>query len=182
MTSTLHIPNSESFQTNWIEEFEKMDNNYELFYRENVSFVSLHSIYIDKDKEIQTVKEEKYFFCDKNFISRDELLGILKKNCFHNNKRYTILSILKYNLDLDPNDVNHFLKSDVDKSYLSVIQNIDKIPFEKTIEMFQDLNSVFFLFYEKTYSDDDRHKNKILTKKIILSQSSTRKKTLRKMV
>ena len=56
-----------------------------------------------------------------------------------------------------------------------VIKNIDTIPLNKTIEMFQDLNDILILFYEKP---DACSKN--CTKRVYLSKHNAQKKTLRK--
>lgn len=161
----------QKLDTNWIEEFEKIDNQYEIFYNEDVSFISFHYVYIDRFNTVQTMKEEKLFMEKKNMLSRDELIRILKKNSFHNDIRYNVLSILKYNLDVNPGDVEHFLSSNNSTSYLSIIKNIDSIPFEKTITMFQDLNDIIILFNEKCKSRDK-------TKRIL---SASHKKTIRKL-
>jgi hypothetical protein len=166
--------NTKKLESDWIEEFEKKDSHYEIFYKEDVSYVSMHSIYIDRNSNIQTVKEEKIFMREKNTISREELLGILKRNCYHNDTRYTVLSILKYNIILEPGEVKHFLKDTSVTSFLSIIKNIDTIHYDNTITMFQDLNDLFVIFYEKSKSNE----NSIQTKKIIITQP--RKKTLRK--
>lgn len=166
---------SKQLEYDWIKEFEKKDAQYEIFYKEDITYVSIHSIYTDRSSNIQTVKEEKIFMRDKNVISREELLGILKRNSFHNNNRYKVLSILKYNPSLDPTEVEHFLKSNNLNSYLTVVKNIDAIPYETTINMFQDLNDLIILFFQKP----DSNENSIQTKKIVISQP--RKKTLRKI-
>jgi hypothetical protein len=166
---------SKSLESDWIEDFEKKDSHYEIFYKENISYVSIHSIYIDRNSNIQTIKEEKFFMREKNNISREELIGILKRNCFHNDMRYTVLSILKYNPHLDPKEVEHFLKSSNSTNYLSVVKNIDEISYETTIAMFQDLNELIIIFYEKYKSTESNNQ----TKKIIIS--NPRKKTLRKI-
>lgn len=168
-----------TLQTDWIEEFEKVDAHYESFYQEDVNYISFYSIYIDRSNNIQTIKEEKLFFKQTNIITREELVGILKRNSFHNKNRYTVLSILKYNFNLESSDVEHFIKSPTSNGHLSIVKNIDDIKFEKTISMFQDLNNIITLFYEKN-NDISEKVNSIQTKKIIISQS--RKKTLRKMV
>jgi len=164
---------TKKLDSDWIENFEKKDSQYEIFYKESVSYLSVHSIYIDGNSNIQTIKEEKIFIREKNKISREELIEILKRNSFHNDIRYTVLSILKYNPILDPSEVDHFLKSANSTNYLSIIKNIDSIGYENTIAMFQDLNDLIILFYEKS------KKSNIQTKKIVISQP--RKKTLRKI-
>jgi hypothetical protein len=157
--------------TNWIDEFEKIDKQYEIFYKEDVSFVSLRYIYVDFSNEIQSIKEETVFLKSPNILSRDELIGILKHHSFLNRIRYTVMSILKYNIHVESKDVQHFLTADRPISYLSLIKNIDSIPFEKTIAMFQDMNEIIIVFNEKNTSINQ-------TKRILYS---THKKTLRKL-
>jgi len=159
----------------WIEEFEKMDKKYEMFYKEDVPFVTLHYIYINQSNEIETIKEEKFFMQTPNILSREELIGILKKTSFYNQHRYEILSILKYNFHLDPSDMSYFLKTDIKEGYLTVIKNIDAIPLDKTIGMFQELNDILILFYEK-----GAVKPSMQTKRILLRAITKHRKTIRK--
>ena len=163
---------TKKLDANWIEEFEKIDNHYEIFYKEDVSFLYLRYIYIDSSNEIQSIKEETVFLKTPNILSRDELIGILKKHSFLNKNRYSVTSILKYNIYLESKDVQHFLAADRPTSYLSLIKNIDSIPFEKTITMFQDMNEIIIIFNEKSASINQNQTKRILY--------STHKKTLRK--
>ena len=90
---------------------------------------------------------------EHNSIKRDELIGLLKRNSIDNDKRYSLLSILKYNITLDADDIKNFLLtpdlSSYNEKFLTINKHIDTIFFEKTITMFQDLNNVYFMFYEK---------------------------------
>jgi hypothetical protein len=69
--------------------------------------------------------------------------------------------------------------------FLTINKHIDTIFFEKTITMFQDLNNVYFIFYEKTKDNKNRDLNSI-TKKIYLDIISNKtnnkkyKKTIKK--
>ena len=114
-----------------------------------------------------------------NYIMREEIIGILKKKStnYENNKKYKILSILKYNISLNVEDVFSFLKNKSVTSYtddfLTSIKNIDTIKFDKTINMFQDLNDLFFIFYEKS---DKEIKN--ITKRVYFKSKNN--KTIRK--
>ena len=87
--------------TGWIQEFERIDKQYDSFYLDEVSCIRLHCIYIDKNKQIVTVKERQYTFKNANYLSREELLSILKTTSFMNKTRYKLLSMLQYNFDLD---------------------------------------------------------------------------------
>jgi hypothetical protein len=165
----------------WIKEFEENDKNFEIFYSDDVYYVKLHCIYIDKLSNIEKVKEEKIFLNSQNFLSREEILGILKNHSFQNNIKYSVMSILKYNIDIEPLDIKHFLKSknthiSDQYSFLTPIKNIDSITFKKTISMFHDLNNIFIIFYEKdkTHMITREH----MTKKVYLS--NTHKKTIKK--
>jgi hypothetical protein len=134
----------------WINEFEKIDKDYQDFYNEDLQFLKIHSIYISQQNQIEQIKEEKLFFNDcPNKISREYLLGILKNNAFNCGKRYSILSILKYNINLQSSDIKDYIRTKEPQSFLSLIKNIDDIVFEQTINMFQDLNDLILVFYEK---------------------------------
>jgi hypothetical protein len=172
---------AEELDEGWIKEFEENDKNFEIFYSDDVYYVKLHCIYIDKLSNIEKVKEEKIFLNNQNFLSREEMLGILKNHSFQNNIKYSVMSILKYNIDIEPLDIKHFLKSknahsSDQYSFLTPIKNIDSITFKKTISMFHDLNNIFIIFYEKdkTHMITREH----MTKKVYLSNNH--KKTIKK--
>jgi len=169
--------NDSNLDTNWIQEFEITDKNYIQFYNEDVNEIKVTSLYVDKENNIETIKEEMLLLKQENMVSREELLDIIKKNSFKDKKRYTILSLLKYNIDLETTHVKHYLKSVVPHDFLVVVKNIDNIPLKKTISMFQDLNTLFILFYEKTtLTNESNHQT---TKKIYISNNKTKKKQLK---
>ena len=89
-----------------------------------------------------------------------------------------MLTILKYNVTLDADDVVGFLKNNDDTSFLTVVKNIDAISFERTINMLQDLNDLIFIFYEKSDELKKENPNNV-TKRIYLNTNS-RKKTIKK--
>ena len=160
----------ENLDNEWIKDFEKTFKLYEDFYKDDVYFTNIHYIYINKHNNIEKISEDRFLFTTPNLISREEILRILKKNVSYNNKDYTILSILKFGVSLEPDEIKDFLKNDTNNSnsinydnFLQTIKNIDAIHFEKSIHMFHDLNDLFFIFYEKTVSNTNN-----VTKKIYL--------------
>jgi hypothetical protein len=170
----------------WISEFEKIDNDYQYFYNENLTFLKIHCIYVNTKNEIEKIKEEKLNMNNKNnILSRDTLLGLLKNNAFICDKRYSVLSILKYNIDIHNSDIKDYVKSNESYSFLSVIKNIDDIVFNETINMFQDLNDLIIVFYEKTLEEQKNQgliqrtkpSNSSLTKKIYIRSNCGAKKT-----
>jgi len=161
----------------WITNFEKTDKLYEDFYKDDLYYTNIHYIYINRSNEIEKIKQESFLFSVKNKITREELLGILKNNSIDNERRYTLLSILKYIITLEPEDIKNFLCDSESYNFLNLTKNIDAIYFEKTINMFQDLNDLILIFYEKT--NEIKNENNA-TKKVFLRSLSGKKKTIRK--
>jgi hypothetical protein len=163
----------------WINNFEKTDRLYQDFYKDDLYYVNLRVIYINRDNEIDKIKHESFLLTNPNIISSEEILGILKKNSTDNKTKYTLLSILRYNILLEPDEVKNYLTNNESQNYLSVIKNIDTITFDKSISMFHDLNDLIIIFYEKSNDIVKRDPNNT-TKKVYLRSLNTNKKTIRK--
>jgi hypothetical protein len=170
---------NEELNDDWINNFDKTDKLYEEFYKDDIYYINLQTIYVNRCNEIDKIKQESYLLSSMNYISREEILGILKRNTINDDKRYSLLSLLKYNITLEPDDITNFLKTDNDYSFLTSIKNIDTIKLEKTINMFHDLNDLILIFYEKSNELKEIDSNNI-TKKIYLRSLSTNKKTIKK--
>jgi hypothetical protein len=185
------IKEEEQLNEDWIINFEKTDKLYQDYYKDSLYYTNLQFIYVNKDNEIDKIKQEPFLMSSPNFISREEIIGILKKYAIDDDKRYTLLSILRYNITLDTEDVKNFVikedPSSLCENFFTVIKNIDAIYFEKTINMFQDLNDLIFILYEKKNVIDKRNLNNI-TKRVYLNRinnlntykTNSHKKTIRK--
>jgi len=150
----------------WIEKFEEIDKSYSNFYLEDVYSLKLYFIYVDQNHNIQKIKHERRVLHKPNLLSREEIISIIKDNC--EPKRQSLITILKYNIDLDNRDIKDYLRSNRTSSsisnssyeHMTSIKNIDEIPFNRTISMFQDLNNLFFLFLERPQKSKRDEKNK----------------------
>ena len=160
----------------WIQTFETTDDIYKHFYKDDIWYTNLQYIYVNRENEIQCVKTEPFLMEKPNHISRDGILHILKKCSVMNNRNYSLLSIIKYNITLDVDDVEKFLHSETADSYeyLNIVKNIDNVIFGKTITMFQDLNDLVFIFYEKPYELKNTNPNNT-TKRIHFGKSGSKK-------
>ena len=47
----------EDLDDSWINELEKIDNEYNNYYSEDLSFIKIHSIYINDNNEIEKTSE-----------------------------------------------------------------------------------------------------------------------------
>ena len=163
----------------WINNFEKTDKLYQDFYKDDLYYVNLKFVYVNRENEIEKINQESFLMSNPNYISREEIIQILKDSTINNNKRYSLLSILKYNITLDADEIKLFLLySSEERNYLNIVKNIDAISFEKSISMFHDLNDLIFIFYEKKNELKKVDPNNV-TKKIYFS-SNTNKKTIKK--
>ena len=178
----MHNIMNDELNDDWINNFEENDKLYKDFYKDNLCYVNIDFIYINKNNEIEKIKQESFLLSEQNSITRDELIGLLKRNSIDNDKRYSLLSILKYNITLDSDDIKNFLLtpdlSSYNERFLTINKHIDTIFFEKTINMFQDLNNLYFIFYEKN-NDVKKRDLKSVTKRIYLG-IITNKKTIKK--
>tara|TARA_B110000495_G_C22504117_1_gene309026 strand:+ start:26 stop:550 length:525 start_codon:yes stop_codon:yes gene_type:complete len=168
----------EKLNDDFMIEFEKSDKLYQDFYKDDVYFVGVKLIYVNRSNEIEKVVTDTFLLSNPNYIIKDEILQMLKKNSTENNHSYSLLSALKYNIALEPTDISGFLKRDDDDvdDYLVSVKNIDAIKFEKTINMFHDLNELILIFYEK--STNIKKKSVNSTKRHRLHTKA--KKTIRK--
>ena len=160
----------------WIQEFELTDKYYKKFYNEVVDSIKICSIYVDRDNDVENIKQETLHLSRENLITKEEIIKRIKHNSYNQNKRYTLLSLLKYNIELEASNVIHYLKkaSKTKDDYLTLLTNIDNIPLKNTIDMMQDLNTIFILFYEK-----GRTSNNTTKKVYIHSHTKTKKKQLK---
>jgi len=175
----------------WINEFEKTDQLYQDFYKDNLYYTNIYYLYINKFNEIDKIKHENFLMSSPNCITREEIIGILKRNSLADieNRPYSLLSIVKYNVSLDTEEITHFLRCDEEEMedynnrFLTSVKQIDAIYFEKTIHMLHDLNDLFILFYEKMpqQNPNNNNNNRSVTKKVYLQKKSLsqHKKTIR---
>ena len=160
---------------NWINELENEDDLYNDFYLEKINNVDLHIIYIDKQNNIEHIKKDKYFF-DNQTIYKENLLHLLKKNSFYQNTKYKLLSIVQYNIDLLPENVNDYILNNDNYDFFNIRKTLNNIIWKDSITLFKDINSLYIIYYDKVNKDNTN------TKKIYIKSKKKYNKTKRKKV
>ena len=148
-----HIEEEEDLDTSWIDEFKKDNEKYSDFYTEDVTTITIFFIYIDHKNNVENLSRDLLILDKKNTIVRDQLIQIIKQN---QNKiqinKYKLISLFKYNIDIEPEEIYKFINNKDDSSYNKrfFIQEkyLNDILYKKTINIFQDLNSLFLIFKE----------------------------------
>jgi hypothetical protein len=162
----------------WIKKFEDTDTLYKEFYKDDLYYVNLKFIYVNRNNEIEKIKYESFLLSKPNYISREEILQILKKSTNEDERRYSLLALLKYNVTMDNDDIQRYYETATERNFLSVIKNIDSVMFDKTIHMMHDLNDLILVFYEKSHELKEKNPDRS-TKKIYL-RHNTNRKTIKK--
>ena len=149
----------------WMKEFEFIENNYDKFYNVDNEKVKLCSIYIN-DKEVEKINTQTHNLKNKNQLSKQELQSFIN-NLSNNN--YKLDSILRYNISMRPAELIDFKKKGIELDdkfkYMNKIESIEDIYIMPSIQMFSDLNTIYF-FFEKI------KKTNRMTKKIIFKNKN----------
>jgi hypothetical protein len=164
----------------WIEDFEKIDKDYKNYYTEDIQFIKIHSIYVNNNQSIEKIKQDKIILQTPGILQKQELLRIIKNNSISNQIKYTLLSILKFNINIQPENLKTFLKNknnNIGSLFLHSIKNIDSIIFDKSISLFHDINEIIIIFHNKINNYLHKHIS-CGTKKIFINPN---KKTKRKL-
>ena len=104
------------------------------------------------------VKSEKMILSEGQ-INKENILFTLRKNMIHNEVKFLPISLLKYNIDLDVEDVKKYIMhDDYPRDFLTPVKYTSGIEWNDTISLFQDLNCLYVFFKERN--------TKINTKKI----------------
>jgi len=154
----------EDLDTSWIDEFKKDNEKYSDFYTEDVTTITLFFIYIDHKNNVENLSRDLLILDKKNTIVRDQLIQLIKQNQnqnknqiqnqnhMYNNNKYKLISLFKYNIDIEPEEIYKFINNKDDSSYnkrfFTQEKYLNDIIYKKTINIFQDLNSLFLIFKE----------------------------------
>ena len=161
--------------TTWISKFEEDEKDYNNYYSEDLSFIRVNYIYINKSNEIINISEEKCIFKTPGILSKEELIGLIKRNTIHNTIKYSLLSLLKFNINFEPIHLKTFIRSPdihIGNQYLQSLTNIDTIIFEKAITLFHDINNLYIIFIDKSdIAQTNLSRNNHLTRKIYINSS-----------
>jgi len=169
------IDPDEILDTSWIDDFKKTENNYNEFYKEPVTSINIFLLYVNKDNELEHIHSDKCLLNENGLFKREIIISFIKRYQLLFSINYKLLSLLKYNIDLDPLEINDFINEDAQVSnqrFLHSEKYLEDIHFKESIHMFQDLNALFFLFYE----DKPKFNN---TKRVKLSTAHDKRKTKR---
>jgi len=143
---------------------------YELKPYHEVETASLQCFYLfcDKENKLVNIKSSIHVLKKANIISKEELLVLIKAG---ESDTHSLKHQLVFNVNLKFDDVNNFVCGDEHKSMLKEIELKNQILFP-SIDMFQQINSLFFVYGPRKL----KPKN---TKKVFINTASRKTKKKR---
>ena len=142
----------EILDTSWIDELKKNEQDYNDFYKEPVRSINIYLLYVNKDNELKHIHSDKCLLNERNLLKREIIISFIKRYELLYAIHYKLLSLLKYNIDLEPSDIKDFVIEDTNisnKRFLNSEKYLEDIHYKDSINMFQDLNALYFIFYEE---------------------------------
>ena len=144
----------------WLEKIKENDESYKDFYNEKITNIELNYIYINRRNNIEYIKKNKCII-NENKLSKERLLYLLKTNIKRENKKYGLLSILQYNINLKPEEITNYIEDSSNYNFLNTKREINDILWEDTINIFQDINKLYIVFYEKKITNKNTKKKSL---------------------
>jgi hypothetical protein len=164
----------EELDDSWIKEFKKLESDYDDFYKETPSSVKVFFLYTAKNNTVESLKEDTVLL-EEGYLRKETLIGLIRAHSAREGVKHRLLSLIKYNFTIDPRDVTDLIRTEDDGArYITSEKYLHDIKFEDTVCIFQDINALFFLFYE------DTPRQQSTTKKVFIKKRL--RKTRRKMV
>jgi hypothetical protein len=182
----------ERLNTQWIEQFKREEDDYNDFYKEPVTSIKVFFLYVNKTNELEHIYSDLCLLIDNRAIKRETIISLIKHNQYFHSIKYKLLSILKYNIDLEPNEVTNYIYETTSREtetpssmFFTAEKYLNDIYFADSINMFQDLNALFFIFCEPcpptttTSTSEARAKTQTQTqtKKVYLSTVTRQRQT-----
>jgi hypothetical protein len=152
------ISDDEYMDTEWINKLEVEEKHYDIFYNTEIKTINLFFIFIDKSNKIFKIRKDKYNLNKMNILSQGELIRLLKNEISNSILPVKLSFMLKYNNLLSPEDIIN--NKNIKKNYLETVNSIKDIEFIPTIELFNDLNTLYIGLSEKITSNTTTKKIK----------------------
>lgn len=116
--------------------------------KEPITRVNIWNLYINKRHHLEKIKINDLPIT--NIKDKKILSDYIKSKCTDETIKYKLLSVLKYNIELEQHQVQDFMNEEYHPNYLEVLRSLDTIDFKDGLTIFEDLHTLFILYYEKS--------------------------------
>ena len=158
----------DELDTEWFEKQIEIEKKYDNFYNTSVDNVKATIVYVDENNTVSCIKREKVSI-NNGIFPRSKIVDLVKNYRKLNNDTYSLYAILQFNYDVTPDRVIDG-KIGIGDEFFNIITHIQDVYFNKTIDMFKDLNDLTIVMKPKS-------NNRNLTKRVYLTTKKKRRKT-----
>ena len=157
--------------TSWIDNFEKEEKYYIMFYPEKIKEIRVNMLYINKNNELEKISEKMLQLNIENRIKKEELIKLIKENEKIDKIKYKLTNILVYNLTINNDEIKNFLKKSNNYDFMTNLKNLEDFELNSTINCLHKVNNMYIILIE------DEKKINVTTKRVKfnLSHRKTRK-------
>ena len=166
----------EKIDTSWIANFKSEEESYNHFYKEPLDSIMIYVLYVNTDKELIHVDIHRCLLAENGWLKRDRIIALIKQYQMRESVKYKLNSILRYNIDLNPDEITAYASNagtvtdagtgtgaDDTNRFLTAEKYLDDIHFNDSITMFHDLNALYFLFSEEKVQPASVNQTKRIT-------------------
>ena len=155
--------------TSWIDNFEKEEKYYIMFYPEKIKEIRVNMLYINKKNELEKISEKMLQLNVENRIKKEELIKLIKENEKIDRIKYKLTNILVYNLTINNDELKNFLKKSNNYDFMTNLKNLEDFELNSTINCLQKVNNMYIILVE------DEKKINATTKRVKFNLSSHKK-------
>jgi hypothetical protein len=185
--------NQSMIDDSWIQEYEKLnkvDTNQERTFMDTINtyFVYINkNLYIDKilfEKiPLDKHSENKFSYISKEFLLKIIQLKKIKKPF----SKYRLIDILSYVVNIEPELIQGFSNQNIEDSilddsinnikgeFLKVLPIINDISIDKSIFIFHNINSLYFIFQEVDIDKSKKNSHHFTVRSILKKNNKTMK-------
>ena len=161
----------------WLEEQEKLNNIETIYNREPIKSINLFFIYVNKDKSVDEIIQEKHVLQQPGSLLSKEILlqYIQSKKRYTDKTKYKFQDVALFNVDIEPEHVQAYSTTDAtvenSKQYLKVLPFSADIHVADSIFVFHETASLFFIFQEVVLMN---HSIRTTIKSILKTENTTK--------
>ena len=165
----------DELDTSWIVEQKKILTIEKSHPRESIKEIGFQFFYIDLLNSLVKTISEKYSFRNNSTIPKEDLEKIIDAKKFFNGKKYNFTEYATYIVDLEPENIQSYSKTDAQINFMSPAKmDLTDIECPQSIFIFHSMNSVFIFFKEIAINPEITTTQSILKKSH--SQQLTKKR------
>ena len=135
--------------TSWIESYEEEEKHYNMFYPEPNKNIKVNILYINKNKDLEKINEKQIKLTTENVIKKEEWIKWIKDSEKLDKKKYKLISILIYNLNIENRELKNFLHNTEKYDFMTNLKNLDTYELVSTINCLQEINNIYIVLMEE---------------------------------